>query len=79
MKNSIGIVGSGSWGLALAIALSKSKSTVKVLFNCKKKFQDAVKKRKFIFFPKVLFPKKIVFTLNISEILNSDYIFLVTP
>ena len=79
MKVNIGIVGSGSWGLALAIALSKSNCKVTLFFNSEDSLSKAKINRTSKFLTGVKIPKKINITGSYKDLYKTHYIFLVTP
>ena len=74
----IGIIGNGSWGIALSIALNFSKCNVSVFINSNKSFNE-LKQGKSRFFPNQLLPKEIKITTKINDLRDSSLIFIVTP
>ncbi len=79
MKN-ICIIGSGSWGVALAIHAAKVGNKVK-LWSFSQKEADLINhERKCKFLPEALIPDNVVCTTNIEEaVVGSDMILHVTP
>ncbi|MDC3090894.1 NAD(P)-dependent glycerol-3-phosphate dehydrogenase [Rickettsiales bacterium] len=75
----IGIIGSGSWGLALSFAINRSNSQVAVWINSNKKLMELKKTRVSKYLPKIKIPRKIKLTDELDFIIENDYIFLVTP
>ena len=74
----IGIIGSGSWGIALSIALNFSKCNVTVFVNSDKSYND-LKQGKSRFLPSQPLPKGVKLTTNIYDLKDSGLIFIVTP
>ncbi len=79
MKKNIGIIGTGSWGLALSLAINRSESSVKIWFNSEEKYNLVKKDRVSNYLPGIKIPKKIKLTLMLDEVTDCDYVFLVTP
>jgi glycerol-3-phosphate dehydrogenase (NAD(P)+) len=79
MNKKIGIIGSGSWGLALSLAISRSNSEVTVWVNSEEKLIALKKKRLSNYLPKIKIPQKIKLVNNLDFVIESDYVFLVTP
>ena len=79
MNKKIGIIGSGSWGLALSLAISRSSSDVTIWINSKKKLIELNEKRLSNYLPKIKIPEKIKLVNDLNSVVESDYIFLVTP
>ncbi len=79
MKN-IAIIGSGSWGMALAIHLAKKGNKVKV-WSYAKEEQDLINlEKKCMFLPNVVIPDGIYCSLDYKEVIDdSDLILHVTP
>ena len=79
MKN-IAIIGSGSWGVALAIHLAKNGHKIKI-WSYEKEEADLInKERKCIFLPMATMPENIYCTTDIKEAVEgSDIILHVTP
>lgn len=78
-KISVTIIGSGSWGFALALALNRSSTNVKVLFKNPKKASKVRLIRKSTYLPFVKIPQTIKIISNYDEIKDSNYIFLAIP
>ncbi|MBH43645.1 MAG: hypothetical protein CMP25_02515 [Rickettsiales bacterium] len=74
----VGIIGSGSWGIALSIALNFSKCNVTVFVNSNKSYDD-LKQGKSRFLPSQPLPKGIKLTTKIYDLKDSSLIFVVTP
>lgn len=79
MKN-IAIIGSGSWGVALAIYLAKLGNNIKV-WSFEKEEADLINnERKCKFLPNAEIPDNVTCTLNYEEaIKGTDFILHVTP
>lgn len=79
MKN-IAIIGSGSWGVALAIHLAKLGNNVKVWSFAKEEADLINNEKKCMFLPKAVIPEGVTCTLSYEEaIKDSDFILHVTP
>ena len=80
MKRKICIIGSGSWGAALAIHIAKMGHNVK-LWSFDQKEADLINnEHKCKFLPMAIMPKNIKCTTNIEEaVVGSDMILHVTP
>jgi len=79
MKN-IAIIGSGSWGVALAIHMAKLGHNIKIWSFAKEEADLINNERKCKFLPDIKIPNNIMVTLNFEEcVKDSDYIFHVTP
>lgn len=79
MKN-ICIIGSGSWGCALAIHAAKIGHNVKIWSFAQEEADLINNERKCMFLPKAIIPKNIYCTTNIKEAVeNTDIILHVTP
>ena len=79
MKN-IGIIGSGSWGVALAIHLANLGNNVKIWSFLQEESDMINNERKCKFLPNVELPKNIMCTTNFEEaIKGTDFILHVTP
>ena len=79
MKN-ISIIGSGSWGIALAIHLAKMGNKVKVWSFAKEEADLINNEKKCKFLPEVNLPEGITCFTNIEESLkDTDVILHVTP
>ena len=78
--NKIGVIGSGSWGTALAVAASESAAEVKIFSrnpDITKTINNKNENEKYL--PEIKLPKNISATDEISNTLNSDALLLVTP
>ena len=79
MKN-IAIIGSGSWGIALAIHLANKGNNVKVWSFTQEETDLINKERKCKFLPNAKLPENIYCTLSFEEALkDTDFILHVTP
>ena len=79
MKN-IAIIGSGSWGVALAIHMAKLGNNIKIWSFLKEEADLINNEKKCKFLPGIKLPDNILATQSFEEcIKNSDYIFHVTP
>lgn len=79
MKN-IGIIGSGSWGVALAVHLSKIGHKVRIWSFAKEEADLINNERKCKFLPKVTLPEGIECSTSYKEVIeNSDILLHVTP
>lgn len=80
MKRKIAIIGSGSWGCALAIHAAKMGHEVKIWSFLQEEADIINQKRKCKFLPMATIPDNIVCTTNIQEAVeNTDLILHVTP
>ena len=78
--SNICIIGSGSWGVALAIHLAKKENNVKIWSFSEEEQLLINSERKCKFLPNAEIPENIYCTLSYEEaVKNSDYIFHVTP
>ena len=79
MKN-IAVIGSGSWGVALAIHMAKMGNNIKAWSYSKVEADLINNERKCKFLPDVIIPDNIYVTQSFEECLKDvDYIFHVTP
>lgn len=79
MKN-ISIIGSGSWGTALGIHLSKMGHNVKIWSYAKEEADLINNERKCKFLPKVVVPESIYCTTDFKEAIDgTEMILIVTP
>lgn len=79
MKN-VAIIGSGSWGVALAIHMAKLGHNIKIWSFAKEEADLINNERKCKFLPEVTLPNNISCTQSFEEcVKGSDYIFHVTP
>lgn len=76
----ISVIGSGSWGVALAIHMAKLGHNIKIWSYAKDEADLINNERKCKFLPEAIIPDNIVCTQSFEECLKeSDYIFHVTP
>ena len=76
----IAVIGSGSWGVALAIHLAKLGNEVKIWSFAKEEADLINNERKCMFLPDVSIPDGIICTLSYEEaIKDTDFILHVTP
>lgn len=76
----IAIIGSGSWGVALAIHLARLGNMVKIWSFAKEEADVINNERKCIFLPNITIPEGIICTLSYEEaIKDTDIILHVTP
>ena len=79
MKN-IAIIGSGSWGSALAIYLSERGHNVKIWSFAKEEADLINNEKKCIFLPKARIPNNVLCSLDFKEVIDgSDIVLVVTP
>lgn len=79
MKN-IAIIGSGSWGVALAIHLAKLGNNVKIWSFSEEEAELINKEKKCKFLPQAVIPQNVECTTNYEQAINnSDFILHVTP
>ena len=79
MKN-IAIIGSGSWGVALAIHLAKLGNNIKIWSFLEEERDLINNERKCKFLPNVVLPDNITCSTSYEEVINnSDFILHVTP
>ena len=78
--NKIAIIGSGSWGIALAIHLAKMNKEVKV-WSYEQKEADLINnEKKCMFLPNVNLPENITCYTNMEDVIkNSEIVLHVTP
>lgn len=76
----IAIIGSGSWGVALAMHIAKLGHNVKIWSFLKEEADLINNEKKCKFLPEVTIPNNIMATQSFEEcVKDSDYIFHVTP
>lgn len=76
----IAIIGSGSWGVALAVHLAKLGNEVKIWSFAQEEADLINNEKKCKFLPNITIPNNITCTLNYEEAINgSDFILHVTP
>lgn len=79
MKN-VAIIGSGSWGMALAICLANNGNNVKVWSFCEEERDLINNEKKCKFLPEAQIPEKIECTTSFEKaIKGADFILHVTP
>lgn len=79
MKN-IAIIGSGSWGMALALVLHRNGHNIKMWSYNKEEADSINDKKKCILLPNAVIPDNIVCYTDLEEtILDTDIILIVTP
>ena len=79
MKN-IAIIGSGSWGVALAIHMAKLGHNIKIWSFLQEEADLINNEKKCKFLPEVRIPENIIATQSFEEcVREADYIFHVTP
>ncbi len=79
MKN-IAIIGSGSWGVALAIHLAQIGHNVRIWSFAKEEADLINNEKKCMFLPKVIIPNNIICSLDFKEVIEgSDIVLVVTP
>ena len=80
MNKKISVIGSGGWGTAIAVLLSKNGHNV-TLWSYLKEESDNLKKYKENkpFLPGIELPDSICFTNDLEEAANAEIIFMVTP
>lgn len=78
--SNIAIIGSGSWGVALAIHMANLRHNIKIWSFSEEEANLINNEKKCKFLPEVTLPNNIKCTLNFEEcIKDTDYIFHVTP
>ena len=78
--SNIAIIGSGSWGVALAVHMAKLGHNIKIWSFAKEEADLINNERKCKFLPNIVLPDNIECTLSFEEcVKNSEYIFHVTP
>ena len=76
----VAIIGSGSWGVALAIYLANQGNKIKIWSFAKEEADLINNERKCKFLPNVIIPENIKCTLSYEDaIQDSDIVFHVTP
>ncbi len=79
MKN-IAIIGSGSWGVALAIHLANMGHNVKIWSFAKEEADLINNEKKCVFLPKATIPNNVFCSLDYKEVIEgSDIVLVVTP
>ncbi|MBQ6992784.1 MAG: NAD(P)-dependent glycerol-3-phosphate dehydrogenase [Clostridia bacterium] len=78
--SNISIIGSGSWGTALAIHLSKNMHNIKMWSYSKEEADMINNEKKCKFLPEVNLPENIYCTLDFKEAIdNTEILLIVTP
>ena len=78
--SNIAIIGSGSWGVALAVHMAKIGHNIKIWSFAKEEADLINNERKCKFLPEITLPDNIECTQSFEEcVTDSDYIFHVTP
>ncbi len=77
----IGVIGSGSWGMTLAIHLLKNEHAVSVWFYLQQDFDQALKKRALPdYLPDVILPEELQFTMDMEAcVTGKDLILVAIP
>ena len=76
----ITVIGSGSWGVALATYLAKQGNEIKVWSFSEKERDEINNERKCVFLPKITLPDNIYCTNDFKEALEgTEYVIHVTP
>ncbi len=75
----IGVVGSGSWGVALAQVLSDNNHNVLIWGRNKDAISDINVHRKLKYFPDVKLSDKLQATSNFNDLVDADILILATP
>lgn len=80
MAKKIAVIGSGSWGTAMAVHLAKMGHTID-LWSWKEEESNALEKHRenVEFLPGVKIPENVSFTFDISCVRDKDFIVLVSP
>lgn len=79
MKN-IAIIGSGSWGVALAMHLANMGHNIKIWSFAKEEADLINNEKKCMFLPKAIIPNNVVCSLNFKEVIEgSEIVLVVTP
>lgn len=79
-KKKIGILGAGTWGIALARVLSRNDHEVTVWSAIEKEIEELGKKRIHPKLPNVFIPREIKFTKKIGEVCEKkDFIIFAVP
>lgn len=79
MKN-IAIIGSGSWGVALAIHLANMGHNIKIWSFAKEEADLINNEKKCMFLPKATIPNNVVCSLDFKEVIEgSEIVLVVTP
>ena len=79
MKN-IGIIGSGSWGVALAIHLAGLGHNIKIWSFAKEEADLINNERKCLFLPNIIIPNNVMCSLNYKDVIeDTDILLIVTP
>ena len=77
MSEKIAVIGSGSWGIALAMLLSKNGHTVKIWSYMKEEADLINKEKKCKFLPDVKIPDNIVCYTDLNTTLEDTKIVLI--
>lgn len=77
-KSNIGVLGTGSWGLALSIAIAK-KNKVSLFFVSDEEFKKVKKNKKSNFLPLINLPSNIALRNKLEDLKYCEYIFLAMP
>lgn len=76
---SIGVIGAGTWGLALARVLSLNGNNVTVWSAIPSEIDELVETRRNNRLPDMVIPDNIVFTKSIEEVCKKDIILFAVP
>ncbi len=80
MSRKISVIGSGGWGTAIAVLLSKNGHNVTLWSYLKEESSDLAKYRENKpFLPGIKLPDSISFTNDLKEAADAEIIFMVTP
>lgn len=80
MKKTIAIIGSGSWGVALAIHLARLGHTIRIWSFSQEEADLINKERRCKFLPNAKIEENVTCSLSYEEVIkNSDFILHVTP
>lgn len=80
MKKTIGILGSGGWGIALSLILNKNGHDVKLWSYTKEEMDIINNEHRCKFLPEAVIPNEIVCYNDFETVINgSDIIIIVTP
>ena len=74
-----GVIGAGSWGVALSQALSSISSNEILIYSRKRKIANEINTHSYYKFPDIILNLAIKATNNLADLARSEVIFIATP